>query len=52
MENNSWVCAGATVLQRIIVGENTIIGASSLLTKNAAANKVYYGVPAKIIRNI
>lgn len=52
MKKNSWVCAGATILPRLTIGENTIIGASSLLTKNAGPNKILYGIPAKIIRNI
>ena len=46
----SWVGAGATVLPRINIGTNTIIGAGAVVTKDACAQKVLVGVPAKEIK--
>jgi len=42
---------GATVKHNISIGYNCIIGASSLVNKDTKSNSVYYGVPAKFIRN-
>ena len=42
---------GATVKHAVSIGYNCIIGASSFLNKDAKSNSVYYGIPAKFIRN-
>jgi sugar O-acyltransferase (sialic acid O-acetyltransferase NeuD family) len=42
---------GATVNHNVSIGYNCIIGASSLVNKDAKSNSVYYGIPAKFIRN-
>ena len=44
------VAIGATVLQGMTVGADSVLGAGSVLTKDLPANKVAYGVPARIIR--
>ena len=41
----------STVKHKIKVGNNTIIGAKSLILKDCKKNSVYYGSPAKKIRN-
>lgn len=38
----------ATILCGIIIGENAIVGAGSVVTKDVPANSVVYGNPAKI----
>jgi galactoside O-acetyltransferase len=42
---------GVTVLDRIEIGENTVVGAGSLVTKSLPDNVLAYGNPCKIIRN-
>lgn len=42
--------ANATILPGVIVGENSMIGAGSLVNKNVSENTVVAGHPAKIIR--
>ena len=42
---------GATVNHNVSIGYNCIIGASSLVNKDTKSNSVYYGMPAKFIRN-
>lgn len=44
--------AGATILPGIIIGENSLIGAGSVVTKNVAANSLVYGNPSKHIKFI
>jgi sugar O-acyltransferase (sialic acid O-acetyltransferase NeuD family) len=46
----SAVTLGVTVLDRICIGENTVIGAGSLVTKDLPENVLAFGTPAKIIR--
>ena len=41
---------GATVQQNISIADNCIVGASSLVNKNTKSDSVYYGVPARFIR--
>lgn len=49
---NVWVGANSTILQGVAVGDNAIIAAGAVVTKDVAANTVVGGVPAKYIRNI
>ncbi len=46
----SAISISATLIHKIQVGEHTIIGSGSLVTKNINSFVVAYGVPAKIIR--
>lgn len=46
----SAITLGVTVLDRIEIGENTVVGAGSLVIKSLPDNVLAYGNPAKIIR--
>lgn len=46
----SAITLGVTVLDRIEIGENTVVGAGSLVIKSLPSNVLAYGNPAKIIR--
>lgn len=49
---NVWIGANATILPGITVGDNSIIAAGSVVTKDVPQNSVVAGVPAKIIKDI
>ena len=49
---NVWIGAGVTVLPGCRIGQNSVIGAGSVVTKNIPANEVWTGVPARKIRDI
>lgn len=49
---NVWVGSNSTILRGVTVGDNAIIAAGSVVTKDVAANTAVGGVPAKSIRNI
>ena len=42
--------SGATVLASVVIGENAIVGAGSVVTKDVPANAVVAGNPAKVLR--
>ena len=41
---------GAIVLDRIHIGNNSVVGAGALVTKDVPDNVVVFGTPAKIMR--
>lgn len=41
---------GSTILCGLTIGENAIVGAGSVVTKDVPANAVVAGVPARVIR--
>ena len=49
---NVWVGSNSTILRGVTVGDNAIIAAGSVVTKDVAANTVAGGVPARYIRDI
>lgn len=46
----SAISLNATIFDRLTIGDNSVIGAASLITKNIPDNVLVYGNPAKIIR--
>ncbi len=49
---NVWIGSNATVLQGVTVGENSVIAAGAVVTKDVPANSIVGGVPAKLIKKI
>lgn len=50
--NNVWLGAGVTVLPGITIGDDSIVGAGSVVTKDVPAKAIVAGNPAKLIRMI
>jgi len=44
--------SGATILSRLTIGENAMVGAGSMVTRDVPSNAVVAGNPAKILRYI
>ena len=49
---NCWLGAGVIVLPGITIGDNSVIGAGSIVTKDIPANVVAVGNPCKVLREI
>lgn len=49
---NAWIGANVTILPGVTIGENTVVGANSLVTRDIPANVVAYGSPCKVVREI
>lgn len=49
---NVWVGSNATILQGVTIGDNAIVAAGAVVTKDVPADTIVGGVPARHIRNI
>lgn len=49
---NVWVGSNATILQGVIIGDNAVIAAGAVVTKDVEPATIVGGVPAKVIRRI
>lgn len=52
IEKNVWIGDSVCILPGVSIGENTIVGANSVVTKSFPSNVIIAGVPAKIIKRI
>lgn len=52
IERNVWIGANATILGGVTVGENAVVAAGSVVTKDVPVNSLVGGNPAKIIRSV
>lgn len=49
---NCWVGAGAIILPGITIGDNVVIGAGSVVTKDLPSNVVAVGNPCRVLRKV
>lgn len=52
IKKGATIGAAANILPGIIIGEDAVVGAGSVVTKNVPDRKVVMGVPAKIVRDV
>jgi acetyltransferase-like isoleucine patch superfamily enzyme len=52
IERNVWIAAGATVIGGVTVGENSVVAAGSVVTRDVPPNTLLGGNPARVIRSI
>lgn len=50
--NNCWIGANVTILPGVTIGDNTTIGAGSVVTKNIPSRVLAVGVPCKVVRQL
>lgn len=50
--DNVWISGSVTIVPGVTIGDNTIIGAGSVVTKDVPSNVIAAGVPCKVIRSI
>jgi acetyltransferase-like isoleucine patch superfamily enzyme len=52
IERNVWIATGATILGGVTVGENSVVAAGAVVTRNVPPNALVAGVPARVIRSL
>ena len=52
ISDNCWIGANVTICPGVSIGENTVIGAGSVVIHDIPANRVAVGNPCKVIREI
>jgi len=52
IQKNAWIGAGAIILPDVTIGENAVVAAGAVVSKNVEANSVVGGVPAKFLKTI
>ena len=50
--NKCWLGAGAIVLPGVTVGDNSIIGAGAVVSRDVPPNSLALGVPAKVVKKL
>ena len=51
-EDNVWIGDSSIICKGVTIGENSIIGAGSVVTKNVPKNSIYAGNPAKLVKEL
>ncbi|AIM36325.1 acetyltransferase [Sphingobacterium sp. ML3W] len=52
IKRKAWIGAGATILPGVTVGENSVVAAGAVVSKDVPDNVVVGGIPAKFIKKI
>ncbi len=52
IKTGAWIGGNVTILKGVVVGENSVIGSGSIVTRNVSPNQIWAGNPAKFIRTI
>jgi len=52
IKKNAWIGADTTILPGVIIGENAVVAAGAVVSKDVPDNTIVAGIPAKIIKHI
>ena len=52
IRRNAWIGAGATVLPGVTIGENAVVAAGAVVSRDVPPNTVVAGVPAKVVKTL
>ena len=52
IKDHVWIGSNVTIMPGVTIGENSVIGAGSVVTKDIPANVVACGVPCRVVREI
>lgn len=52
IKKNAWIGANATILPGVTVGENAVVAAGAVVSKDVPDNTIVGGIPAKVIKHI
>ena len=52
VKRNAWIGAAAKILPGVTIGENSIVAAGAVVSKDVSANTIVGGVPARVLKSI
>ncbi len=52
IQNNVWIGGGSIILPGVTIGENSVIGAGSIVTRSVPPNCVAFGNPCRVMRQL
>jgi acetyltransferase-like isoleucine patch superfamily enzyme len=52
IKKNAWIGAGATILQGVTVGENAVVAAGAVVSRDVPDNTIVAGVPARVVKEV
>ena len=52
LKKNCWIGADATIMPGVTVGENAVVAAGALVTKDVPADTLVAGIPAKVMKKL
>ncbi|AUD00397.1 sugar O-acetyltransferase [Spirosoma pollinicola] len=52
IKRNAWIGAGATILPGVTIGENSIVAAGAVVSRDVPPNTVVAGIPAKVVKSL
>ena len=52
IKKNAWIGANATILPGVTIGENSVVAAGAIVSKDVPDNTIVGGIPAKILKTI
>ncbi|OBH56561.1 hypothetical protein A5686_00355 [Mycobacterium sp. E2479] len=52
IEDGAWICIGATILPGVTVGENAVVAAGAVVSRDVPANTVVAGIPARHVKRL
>ena len=52
IDRGCWICSGATVCGGVHIGENSIVAAGAVVTRDVPPNSIVAGVPARVLRQL
>lgn len=52
IKDGCWICSGATICGGVEIGENSVVAAGAVVTRDVPPNSLVAGVPARVLRKI
>jgi acetyltransferase-like isoleucine patch superfamily enzyme len=52
VKRNAWIGAAVTILPGVTIGENAVVAAGAVVSRDVPANSIVAGVPAKVVKTL